>query len=68
MFQSSDISRICITGLCCCERTKIAKVKTDENEKNKNKKDALFSNGVVASMPLQVIAEFGLAQRYRKAL
>ena len=30
MFQSNDISGICITGLCCCERTEIGKVKTDE--------------------------------------
>ena len=68
MFQSTDISHICTTGLCCCERTEIAKVKTDENEKNKNDKRCAVSTGVVAAMPLQVIAEFGLAQRYRKAL
>ena len=24
------MSSICITSVCCCERTKIAKVKTDE--------------------------------------
>ena len=24
MFQLSDISGICITGLCCCERTEIS--------------------------------------------
>ena len=37
MFQPSDISHICITGLCRCERTEIAEVKTDEKyKKNKN--------------------------------
>ena len=37
MFQLSDISSICIIGLCCCERTEISLftkrlvgVKTDE--------------------------------------
>ena len=37
MFQLSNISGICITGLCCCERTEISLfttrlfgVKTDE--------------------------------------
>ena len=37
MFQLSDISDICVTGLCCCERTEISLftmrlvgVKTDE--------------------------------------
>ena len=39
-------------GLCCCERTEIAKVKTDENEKNKNDKRCAVSTGVVAAMPL----------------
>ena len=52
MFQSSDISRICMTGLGCCERTEIAKVKTDENEKKKELKRCAVSTGVVAAMPL----------------
>ena len=47
MFQLSDISGICITGLCCCERTEISLfttglvgVKTDEKLKKSNKKDS----------------------------
>ena len=64
------MSSICITGVCCCERTKIAKVKTDEKEKELKLKRCAFSTGVVSSVPLykKVYAEFGLAQRYRKAL
>ena len=46
------MSSICITSVCCCERTKISKVKTDEKLKKLKLKRCAFSTGVVSSVPL----------------